>query len=83
MLWTGLPWPSVRYQGGRLVLSEPHESDDPVGCGRSSPRNRRGPSPLLRRNWGGFAERPERALAALGVEERRGEIARRLAGMKP
>jgi hypothetical protein len=30
MVWIGHPWLSVRFDEGRLILSEPHESDQPV-----------------------------------------------------
>jgi hypothetical protein len=30
MVWIGHPWISVRFDEGRLILSEPHESDEPV-----------------------------------------------------
>jgi len=30
MLWIGHPWLSVRFERGQLVISAPHESNDPV-----------------------------------------------------
>jgi hypothetical protein len=37
MLWIGHPWLSVRYEDPWLILSGPHESDDPVPRGRVTP----------------------------------------------
>lgn len=37
MLWIGHPWLSVRYEAPWLVLSEPHESENPAGHWAVSP----------------------------------------------
>jgi hypothetical protein len=37
MLWIGHPWVSVRYETSWLIVSKPHESDNPVKWWAVSP----------------------------------------------
>ncbi len=77
MLWIGHPWLSIRYDGERLVLSEPHESDTPVARWLVSPDELRVAISVAEAKLERFARR----LEALGVEEGRGAIAPWLAGL--
>jgi hypothetical protein len=81
MLWIGHPWISVRYKPPVLLLSEPHESNDPVARWVVSPDN-------LDRAISGAVEELERfagqvasVLAVLGYLDDLAPMARKLCGL--
>ena len=79
MLWIGHPWLSMRYEEPSLILSQPHESDDPA------PRWSVAPEVLGRAVTAAIAELEDlsRIIAAQLVELGCGDVpnlARQLAG---
>lgn len=81
MLWTGHPWLSVRFEGGALILSEPHESNEPAGRWAIRPDLLAQAVAVAEAELEDFARRLVEPLKALGVKEGTGEIARTLAGL--
>jgi hypothetical protein len=80
ILWTGHPSLSVRYDGGLLEISEPHESDMPSGRWAVAPVTLARAVDAAQAELENFAWRLEQALVNLGWEDRAPEVARRLVG---
>jgi hypothetical protein len=80
IVWTGHPWLSVRYDAGRLVFSEPHESDTPTGRWLVRPEELVRAVAAAEVELEDFARRLEPVLEPMGVAEVR-RNARRLAGL--
>jgi hypothetical protein len=81
MHWIGHPWLSVRFDAGRLVYSEPHESDSPVARWAVSPEELGRAVAVAEAELEDFARRLEPVLDAMGVTEVQ-RNARRLAGLE-
>lgn len=80
MLWIGHPWISVRFGEGRLVFSEPHESDAPAARWAVNPGELGRAVAAAEAELEDFARRLEPVLDAMGVAEAR-RTARSLAGL--
>jgi hypothetical protein len=81
IVWIGHPWLSVRFEAGRLVFSEPHESNSPVARWTVRPDELGRAVAAAEAELEDFARRLGPALAAMGVLEIR-RNARRLAGLE-
>ncbi len=81
MLWIGHPWLSIRYEDGLLILSEPDGSDSPTGKWAARPEELARAVDAAESELERFARRLEATLESLGVEEGRGAVARKLAGL--
>jgi hypothetical protein len=80
-LWTGHPWVSVRYEEPWLVLSEPHESDSPVGRWAFRPEQLQRALSEAESELQRFAGRLEVVLPLLGFQGQPGPVARGMAGL--
>lgn len=80
MLWIGHPWLSVRFEAGQLVLSEPHESDAPVGRWSVKPDELDRAVTAAEAELASFAGRLCPVLGDMPVADRR-VVARKLAGL--
>ena len=81
MLWIGHPWLSVRYESRLLVISEPHESDSPSGRWAVDAGVLDRAVDAAEVELERFSRRLERVLMRLGLVDRAGRLARRLAGL--
>jgi hypothetical protein len=81
VLWIGHPWLSVRFEDGWLVLSEPHESEPPVGRWAVGPDVLGMAITAAEVELGDFARMLERALMSLGSGDRAEGLVRRLTGL--
>jgi hypothetical protein len=81
MLWIGHPWLSVRYDGRWLVLSGPHESEDPAPRWAVTPEDLERAVGQARAELERFADRLRPAVVALAGDEAAGLVASRLAGL--
>jgi hypothetical protein len=78
MLWIGHPWISIRYEPPALLLSEPHESHDPVEKWAVSPHNLDRALSDAVRELERFAGRVASVLGILGYLEDPAPMARKL-----
>jgi hypothetical protein len=81
MLWIGHPWLSVRFESGRVILSQPHESDLPKDKWTLTPNELEKGIDRASRELENLARRLVPVLEAMGVAEV-GQIARKLAGLE-
>lgn len=80
MVWVGHPWVSVRFDEGRLVFSEPHESDAPTARWSVRPEELHRAVAAAEAELEDFARRLRTVLGDMGVAEA-GLAARKLAGL--
>lgn len=79
MVWVGHPWVSVRFEDGRLVFSEPHESDAPTARWSVPPGELGRAVAAVAAELDGFARKLRSAPGDMGVADA-GVVARTLAG---
>ena len=82
MLWIGHPWLSVRYEAPHLVLSDRHESNEPIAQWLIAPKLLRRAVVRAAKALEQFAVSLRTPLEALGVTDSIAN-ARRLAGLPP
>jgi hypothetical protein len=82
MLWIGHPWLSVRFDAGRLVLSDLHESDSPAPRWTVTPRTLGRAVARAEAELEVFARRLEPAVASFNTKDDVRRAARRLAGLE-
>jgi hypothetical protein len=80
MVWIGHPWLSIRFDAGRLVLSEPHESDAPTARWTVRPEEFVRAVNAAEAELEAFARRLRTVLGDMGVADA-GLAARKLAGL--
>ena len=80
MLWIGHPWLSMKYLEPHLILSEPHESDDPVARWSVFPEELERETERLERELEEFANLLAAALKSGGISGDRERIGRELIG---
>ncbi len=80
MLWIGHPWVSVRSEGSHLLLSQPHESNDPVARWAVTPAELEHAVTVAERGLETFAGSVSAALISLGYAGEAELMGRRLAG---
>lgn len=81
MLWIGHPWVSVRFDGGQLIISDLHESDDPVSKYAVLPDNLQKATGLAAAELEDFSYRLQSAVAPIIGAEIAPALARRMAGL--
>jgi hypothetical protein len=82
MLWIGHPWLSVRYQAPGLIVSEPHESEDPTARWSVDPEALRAAVDAAETELARFAGQIAEALPSTDAAHSR-LLGRRLAGLDP
>jgi hypothetical protein len=80
MVWIGHPWLSIRFDAGRLVLSEPHESDAPTARWEVRPEELVRAVNAAEAELEAFVRRLRTVLGDMGVADA-GLAARKLAGL--
>jgi hypothetical protein len=80
MVWVGHPWVSVRFDGTRLVLSGPHESQSPTARWAIRPEDLGRAVAAAEDELDAFARRLRLVLGDMRVAGA-GRIARQLAGL--
>lgn len=80
MVWVGHPWASVRFAAGRLVLSDPHESDAPAARWSIAPDDLGRAVAAAEAVLEGFARNLRPALGDMSVADA-GAVARKMAGL--
>jgi hypothetical protein len=81
MLWIGHPWLSVRYQEPLLILSEPHESNNPADRWSVFPEELNRAVDRAKTELGRFAGELARLLPVLGYRGDPAAMGRKLAGL--
>jgi hypothetical protein len=81
IVWIGHPWLSARFDEGRLIFSEQHESSSPVARWIVHPEKLRQAVVKAEAELEDFANRLEPVLYGLGIADEK-RNARRLAGLE-
>jgi hypothetical protein len=82
ILWIGHPWLSVRFDAGRLVLSDLHESGSPVARWAVTPEELGLAVTAAEAELEVFARRLEPTVASFNTKDNAARAARRLAGLE-
>src|SRR5665213_2819240 len=82
MLWIGHPWPSMRFEGERLILSDLHESGEPIGRWSILPEDLQGALAAAKAQLQQFARRIAPILIDLGFRGNAPVMAEKLAGLR-